>query len=100
MREAQEYWSEQPTPPGDLPDPGVELGSPAVQMDSLPTELSGKPPALAGSFFTTEPPGKPRKVILLKPFFNCFHRYFSRNYDVYSFPVVLQNVFINATITI
>ena len=84
MREAQEYWSEQPTPPGDLPDPGVELGSPAVQMDSLPTELSGKP----------------RKVILLKPFFNCFHRYFSRNYDVYSFPVVLQNVFINATITI
>ena len=31
-------------PPGDLPDPGME-----------PTS-----PALAGGFFTTEPPGKPR----------------------------------------
>ena len=30
----------------NLPDPGIEPGS----------------PALAGSFFTTEPPGKPRDV--------------------------------------
>ena len=43
-KEAQEYWSEQPTPfPVDLPDPGIELGSPALQVDSLPTELSKKP---------------------------------------------------------
>ena len=43
MREAQEYWSEQPIPsPGDLPIPGIEPGSPALQADSLPTELPGK----------------------------------------------------------
>ena len=41
----QEYQSEFPFPaPKDLPDPGTE-----------PTS-----PALAGWFFTTEPPGKPR----------------------------------------
>ena len=33
---------------GDLPDPGMELTSPVS-------------PALAGGFFTTEPPGKPRE---------------------------------------
>ena len=38
--------------PGDLLDPGVELMSPAA-------------PALAGGFFTTEPPGKPRANLLL-----------------------------------
>ena len=39
-----EYWSGLPFPTqGDLPDPGIK-----------PTSL-----ALAGSFFTTEPPGKP-----------------------------------------
>ena len=41
----QEYWSELPFPSlGDLPDLGIK-----------PTS-----PALAGVFFTTEPPGKPR----------------------------------------
>ena len=41
----QKYWSGLPfSPPGDLPNPGIELMS----------------PALAGEFFTTEPPGKPR----------------------------------------
>ena len=41
----QEYWSGLPLPsPGDLPDPGIK-----------PMSL-----ALAGGFFTTEPPGKPR----------------------------------------
>jgi len=41
----QEYWSGLPFPsPGDLPDPGIKPG----------------PPALAGGFFTTVPPGKPR----------------------------------------
>ena len=41
----QDYWSGLPFPsPGDLPDPGIE-----------PTS-----PALAGGFFTTEPPGKPK----------------------------------------
>ena len=33
--------------PGDLPDPGIEPGS----------------PALAGGLFTTEPPGKPTKLL-------------------------------------
>ena len=41
----QEYWSGLPFPsPGDLSNPGIELAS----------------PALAGRFFTTELPGKPR----------------------------------------
>ena len=39
----QEYWNRLPyPPPGDLPDPGFKPAS----------------PALAGSFFTTEPPGR------------------------------------------
>ena len=43
----QEYWSGFPCPPpGDLPNPGVELASLGF-------------PALSGSFFTTDPPGKP-----------------------------------------
>ena len=43
----QEYWSGFPCPPpGDLPNQGVELASLGF-------------PALSGSFFTTEPPGKP-----------------------------------------
>ena len=43
----QEYWSGLPLPAqGDLPDRGIKPTFPA-------------PPALAGSFFTTEPPGKP-----------------------------------------
>ena len=41
----QEYWSRLPFPsPGSLPDPGIE-----------PTC-----PSLAGGFFTTELPGKPK----------------------------------------
>ena len=41
----QEYWSGLPfPPPGDLPDPGIKPVS----------------PALAGGFFTTVPPEKPR----------------------------------------
>ena len=44
----QEYWSGLLFPsPGDLLDPGVEPAS----------------PALAGGFFTTEPPGKPRVAL-------------------------------------
>ena len=43
----QEYWNGLPfLPPGDLPNPGIE-------------PESFESPALAGSFFTTEPPGKP-----------------------------------------
>ena len=39
-----EYWNGLPFPaPGDLPNPGIKPVS----------------PALVGSFFTTEPPGKP-----------------------------------------
>ena len=42
----QEYWSGLPFPsPGDLPHLGIEPMS----------------PALAGSFFTTEPQGKPHQ---------------------------------------
>ena len=41
----KECWSGLPfPPPGDLPDPGTEP----------------KSPGLAGGFFTTEPPGKPK----------------------------------------
>ena len=44
----QEYWSGLPfPPPGDLPNPGIE-----------PVSLASA--ALAGRFFTTEPPGKPK----------------------------------------
>ena len=44
----QEYWIGLPFPsPGNLPDPEIEPMSPAS-------------PALAGRFFTTEPPWKPR----------------------------------------
>ena len=42
----QEYWTELPCPPGDLPDPGIE---PASLMS----------PALAGRFFKIALPGKP-----------------------------------------
>ena len=41
----KEYWHGLPFPsPGDLPNPRIKPMS----------------PALAGGFFTTEPPGKPR----------------------------------------
>ena len=44
----QEYWSRLPLPsPGYLPNPGMEPES----------------PALAGVFFSTEPPGKPRETL-------------------------------------
>ena len=42
----QEYGSELPFPPGDVPDPGIQFA----------------PPALVDGFFTTEPPGKPLPV--------------------------------------
>ena len=45
----QEYWSGLPfSSPGDRPNPGTEPASPTS-------------PALAGRFFTTEQPGKPKK---------------------------------------
>ena len=45
----QEYWSGLPFPsPGDLPDPGIKPRSPALQADAL----------------TSEPPGKPRTVVI------------------------------------
>ena len=48
----QGYWRELPfVPPGGLPDPGIE-----------PMSLAS--PALAGGFFTTVPPGKPRVNLL------------------------------------
>ena len=44
----QEYWSGFPfLSPGDLPDPRIEPGSPALQADTL----------------TSEPPGKPKKIV-------------------------------------
>ena len=47
----KEYWRRLPfPPPGDLPNPGTE-----------PTTLVV--PALAGGFFITEPPGKPKDQI-------------------------------------
>ena len=51
----QEYWNGLPLPPpGELPDLGIE-----------PTS-----PVLVGSFFTTEPPGKPHEQrVLFKVYF-------------------------------
>ena len=47
----QEIWSGLPFPaPKNLPDPGIKPMSPAS-------------PALAGSFFTTMPPGKTPKCV-------------------------------------
>jgi len=48
----QEYWTGLPFPsPGDLPDPGIECTSPVS-------------PALVDGFFTTEPPGKPKLLMV------------------------------------
>ena len=46
----QEYWSGLPfpPPPGDLSNPGIEPAS----------------PALASGFFTSEPPGKLRSMLI------------------------------------
>ena len=50
----QDYWSGLPfPPPRDLPDPRIEPTSPVS-------------PALAGRFFTTEPPGKPKSILKWK----------------------------------
>ena len=47
----EEFWSGFPFPfPGDFPDPWIE----ATSLVS---------PALAGGFFTSEPPGKPRQSV-------------------------------------
>ena len=67
----QEYWGGLPFPsPGDLPDPGFKPESFAS-------------PALVGSFFTTEPPGKPDNTYIhqiydlmdtwdfMEPFWSC-----------------------------
>ena len=49
----QEYWGGLLVPsPKDLSDPGIKPTSPAS-------------PALAGRFLTTEPPGKPGKILIL-----------------------------------
>ena len=51
----QEHWSGLPFPsPGDLPNPGIKPAS----------------PVLAGGFFTTEPPGKPRRALA----YSCYYR--------------------------
>ena len=53
------YWSGLPFPSlGDLPDPGIEPRS----------------PALAGRFFTTETPGKPRVDVLTREWGDCLGR--------------------------
>ena len=49
----QEYWSGLLfPPPGYLPDPGMEPTSPLAA-------------ALAGGFLTTEPPGKPKRILTI-----------------------------------
>ena len=51
----QEYWSGLPFPsPGDLPEPGIKHAYPALQVG----------PHIAGGFFTTEPPGKPKTAMM------------------------------------
>ena len=57
----QEYWSGLPwPPPGDLPSPGIKPAS----------------PTLAGGFFTTVPPGKPRLVDFYFVFWVIVQYYF------------------------
>ena len=47
----QEYWSGLPfPPPGHLSDTGIK-------------PVASASPALAGGFFTTEPPGKPKYIL-------------------------------------
>ena len=49
----QEYWSGLPFPSlGDLPDPGIQPES----------------PALAGGFFITGPPGKPKLLVQIQKY--------------------------------
>ena len=49
----QEYWSGLPLPsPGDLPDPGIKPRSPTLEADAL----------------TSEPPGKPLVIHVVKGF--------------------------------
>ena len=38
----QEYWSELPYSPGDLPYPGIKPASPALAADSLPLHSLGR----------------------------------------------------------
>ena len=58
----QEYWSGLPfPPPRDLPNPGIE-------------PVSLRPPALAGRFFTTVSPGKPRQSLA------CMHAKLLQSY--------------------
>ena len=50
----QEYWIGLPFPSlGDLPNPGIKL-------------ISLVSPALAGRLFTTEPPGKPDLMVIVR----------------------------------
>ena len=81
----QEYWSEVPCPPGNLPNPGIEPRSSTLQVDSLLSEPPGKPrntglgslSLLQGNFPTQEsnwgllhcrliflPPELPRKPLI------------------------------------
>ena len=57
----QEYWSGLPLPPlGDFLNPGIELASSTF-------------PVLAGSFFTTVPPGKPTQLPYVSLLNHLFH---------------------------
>ena len=52
----QKYWSELPFPsPGDLSDPGIKPATSCVSC-------------IAGRFFSTDPPGKP-KLLISSPLF-------------------------------
>ena len=50
----QEYWS------------GYSFPSPGIKLDLGIKPMSLMSPALTGRFFTTEPPGRPSNVYLLK----------------------------------
>ena len=66
----QEHWSGLPLPsPGDLPNSGMKPTSPALQEDSPALQadspaLQADSPALQAASFTTEPPGKPKALLL------------------------------------
>ena len=70
-REAQEYWSGEPTPsPADLPDPGIKPGSPAFQVDSLPTKLWEKP-----KYLEIDSSGSCTKMWMQLVLLNCTFKY-------------------------
>ena len=73
----QEYWSGLPfRSPGDLPNAGIKP----------------KSPALAGTFFTTEPPGKPYNLAILDACMHLGDIYLMRRVDSLEKTLILGGI--------